>query len=214
MNLRTILLKYFLPFVLVFMTLSVLSLLPSVQKTYYPLFKSYTISSLNKALTDTYFKAKPKGENTDYDYNTVAVLFQSKRQLTAVTNEAKRTNTQPRYNYLGFKITIDETFVAPLIFFLCLLLFTPSTPKRKLISLILGTLLILAFAYLIIYFKGLYMVSKSGVRDLAYNQNDINFFQTMHFFFSSVTIVTAVLITWILVTFRKSDLTKLFEQGS
>lgn len=211
MNLKNLILKRFLPLVVLFMTLSILSLNSSIQKVYYPLFEAFTISTLNGGLDDTYFKGKPKGANTDFDYNTIGVLFQSKRVLTAITKEAKRRNLQAQYDYQGFNITIDETFIAPLLFFICLLIFTPGSWKNKGIALILGMALILGFAYLIIYFKGLYMVSKSGVRDVIYDGNSIKFFQLLHFFFSSVTIVTVVLFTWILVSFRKSDLANLFD---
>jgi len=192
------------------MTLSVLSMNSSFQKAVYPVFNNFTIATLNNRLEDTYFKAKPKRAETDFDYNNISVLFQSKRVLTAITSEAKQRGVQATYTYKGFNITIDETFVAPLIFFCCLLIFTPGSLKNKGIAFVLGTLLILSFGYLIVYFKGLYMVSKSGVRDIAYGTNDINFFQLLHFFFSAVTIVTVVLVTWIAVAFRKSDLKKLF----
>lgn len=213
MNLRNLLLKKFLPFVLLFLALSLLSMSSNIQKVYYPIFSSFAAASLNGAISDTYFKAKPKSAQTDFDYNTIGVLFQSKKTLTAVTNEAKRRNVQAKYDYQGFKLKIDETFIAPLIFFACLLIFTPGSWKNKGIAFLIGALLILGFAYLIVYFKGLYMVSKSGVRDLQYAANDISFFRILHFFFSSVTIVTVVLLTWILVSFRKSDLNKLFADS-
>lgn len=210
MKLRKILLKYFLPFVLLFLTLSVFSLLPSVQKVYYPFFEQFTISMLNGNMEDVYFQAKPKSAKTDLDYNTVGVLFNSKSALTAIAMEARRRNIQAEYKYKGFNVTIDETFIAPLIFFVSLLLFTPGGIAKKLIAFLVGTLLILGFSYCIVYFKGLYMVNKSGVRDFLYSQNDLNFFQLAHFTFSSVTAVTVVLVVWILVAFRKSDLNKLF----
>ena len=211
MNLKNLILKKFIPLVVLFMTLSILSMNSAIQKVYYPVFEAFTISTLNSGLTDTYFKGKPKRTNTDFDYNKIGVLFQSKRVLTAITEEAKRRNLQGQYDYQGFNITIDETFIAPLLFFICLLIFTPGSWKNKGIALILGMALILGFAYLIVYFKGLYMVSKSGVRDMTYEANSIQFFQILHFFFSSVTIVIVVLLTWILVSFRKSDLAKLFD---
>ncbi len=212
MNLRNILLKKFLPFVLLFFVLSLLSMSSNIQKVYYPVFTSFATSVLNNSITDTYFKDKPKTAQTDFDYNTIGVLFQSKKVLTEATNEAKRRNVKAQYNYQGFKLKIDETFIAPLIFFACLLIFTPGSWRNKSLAFLLGTLLILGFAYLIVYCKGLYMVSKSEVRDLQYAPNDINFFKILHFFFSSVTIVTVVLLTWILVSFRKSDLNKLFTE--
>jgi len=213
MNLRNLILKKFLPLVVLFLTLSILSLNSTIQKVYYPVFEAFTVSALNGRLTDTYFKGRPKGATTDLDYNNIGVLFQSKRVLTAITKEAKRQNLKAQYDYQGFQITIDETFIAPLLFFTCLLIFTPGSWQNKGLAFLLGVLLILGFAYLIVYFKGLYMVSKSGVRDLQYAANDISFFRLLHFFFSSVTIVTVVLLTWILVAFRKSDLAKLFEMS-
>ena len=211
MNLRHLILKKFLPLVVLFMTLSVLSLNSTIQKSYYAVFETFTISVLNGRLADTYFKGKPKEAATDFDYNTIGVLFQSKRVLTAITQEAKRRNLQAQYDYKGFNITIDEMFIAPLLFFTCLLIFTPGSWQNKGIAYIFGVFLIMGFAYLIVYFKGLYMVSKSGVREMIYDSNSLDFFQLLHFFFSSVTIVTVVLLTWILVAFRKSDLARLFE---
>ncbi|MEM1120699.1 MAG: hypothetical protein AAGJ18_09635 [Bacteroidota bacterium] len=211
MNLKQLLLKKFLPFFLLFMVLSIGSMNGDFQKAVYPFFSNFSTTILNNRLTDTYFKAKPKNAQTDFEYNKISVLFQSKRVLSAETRAAQQAKRQPRYKYKGFNVTIDETFVAPLIFFICLLIFTPGSWKNKGIALVIGSIFILGFAYLIVYVKGLYMVSKSGVRDLAYSSNDINFFQLLHFFFSSVTIVTVVLITWIAVAFRKSDLRKLFE---
>ena len=182
-----------------------------MQQFYYPVFEKFTNSVLNNTITDTYFKGKPKGANTDYDYNTIGVLFQSKKVLKAIMAEAKRRNVQARYDYQGFTIKIDESFIAPLSFFICLLLFSPGSLKNKFFAFIIGSLLIMGFAYFIVYFKGLFMVSKSGIRDLQYTANDLNFFKFMHFFFSSVTVVTAVIVTWILVTFKKSDLNNLFD---
>ena len=211
MNLRSLLIKKFFPFVLVFMTLSILSMNSSVQKIYYPAFKSFSVSALNGSLSDTYFKAKPKKEDTDFNYNKIGVLFQSKKTLSTITKEAKKRNLQAQYSYKGFNVTIDETFIAPLLFFFSLLIFTPGKWKNKGLAALIGSLLIMGFAYLIVYFKGLFMVSKSGVRDLAYVTNDINFFQLLHFLFSPVTIVSVVLFIWILVAFRKSNLKEIFN---
>ena len=213
MILKKIILRSFLPFVLVFMVLSMLSMVPFIQKTFYPVFENFSVSLLNTQITDVYFKSKPKSLQTDLDYNTIVVLFNSKKVITAIANEAKRRNLMAQYDYQGFKINIDETFLSPLIFFISLLIFTPGTLKRKLISLMAGMFLILCFSYLMVYFKGLFMVGKSGVRDFQYSQNDVNFFQAMHFFFSPVTVVSVVLITWVLVAFRKSDLKKLFDRS-
>lgn len=211
MSLRNLIVNKFLPLVVLFMTLSVLSLNSTIQKSYYYAFESFTIATLKGGLKDTYFKGKPKGAATDFDYNTIGVLFQSKSILSAITKEAKARNLQAQYDYQGFNLTIDETFIAPLLFFTCLLIFTPGSWKNKGVAFIFGVCLIMGFAYLIVYFKGLYMVSKSGVREMIYDSNSLKLFQLLHFFFSSVTIVTVVLLTWILVAFRKSDLAKLFE---
>jgi len=62
MDLKHILLRYFLPMTICFFGLSLLNLIPSIQKAYYPIFEKYTLGIVTASQPDIYFKSRPGGE--------------------------------------------------------------------------------------------------------------------------------------------------------
>ena len=204
MDLKHILLRYFLPMTICFFGLSLLNLIPSIQKTYYPIFEKYTLSIATAGQPDMYFKSRPGGETDPNNYNKITVLHNTKKHLQAIIDRSRATGRQGQYDYKGFIVTIDEHFITPLIFFFSLLLVTPGNWKRKLINFLIGSVLIMGFAYLTIHFKSLHMVATSGVLGVV-DANTLKGYKLISYLFSSITTITVVLIVWILLAFRKSD---------
>ncbi len=204
MDLKHILLRYFLPMTICFFGLSLLNLIPSVQKAYYPIFEKITLSTLTTSQPDMYFKSRPGGETDPKNHNKITVLHNTKKHLQAIIDRSRATGQQGQYDYKGFIITIDEHFITPLIFFFSLLIVTPGNWKRKLINLMIGSVLIMGFAYLTVYFKGFYMVANSGVLGVV-DANTLKGYKLISFLFSSITTITIVVLVWILLAFRKSD---------
>ena len=112
------------------------------------------------------------------------------------------------YNYSGFVVPLGGTFIAPLVFFISLLLVTPDKISRKIGHLIVGGLLIIGYTCITIHFQGLYMVAESGVTGINYHPSDLKVYKLLHYACSSVTSITVVLLIWIL-TLRKSNLNRL-----
>jgi len=185
-------------------------MLPAVQQTYYPFFEKISLAALTNSQPSIYFKAKKGTENNSADANKVSLLFNSKKTLQQEIDRSRATGQTGNYKYAGFVLAIDETFTAPLIFFLSLLLITPGKWPRKLLGFIVGTALVLGFTYLTVRFKGLHIVAESGLAGVAYTANELKATKLLHYAFSSVTSITVVLLIWILVAFRKSDLKNLF----
>jgi len=185
-------------------------MIPAVQQTYYPFFEKISLAALKNSQPNMYFKAKKGTEQDPNDANKVTLLFNSNSTLKKEMKRAKATGTQGNYKYAGFVLALDETFIAPLIFFFSLLLITPGKWSKKLLGFIIGTALVLGFTYLTVRFKGLHLVAESGVSDVAYSPNELKAAKLLHFALSSVTSITVVLLVWILVSFRKSDLKNLF----
>jgi len=71
----------------------------------------------------------------------------------------------------------------------------------------------MGFAYLTIYFRGLYLVATSGVLG-ELDANTIKGYKLISFLFSSITTITVVLIVWILLAFRKSDFKKFLAEST
>ena len=204
MNLKTILLRYFLPMTVCFFGLSILNLSPAIQKTYYPFFEKFTLNTLIPSQPDIYFKIK---EGEPDNYNQIPVLYNTKKRLQAIIDRSRATGQPGEYTYKGFELPIDEFFVTPLIFFFSLLAFTPGDWKRKILNFFIGILLIMGFAYCTVYFRGLHMVAESGVLGVL-DGRTLKAYKLLSYAFSSISTITVVLLVWILLAFRKSDLQK------
>ena len=209
MNLRRILLRFFLPMVGSFFILSLVSMLPAVQKVYYESFQDFALSAVENSDPAIHYKVK-KGMEDEGAPSAVTLLFNSKQYLQALINRAKVTG-QHNYDYFGITVNINEHFITPLIFFFSLLLVSPGNWKRKLLNFFLGSLLIIGFAYLTVRFKAFYSVAEAGMPGLIYDAREIKAYKVMSFFFSSVTTITVVLLVWILSAFRKSEMKQLFS---
>lgn len=208
MNIKPILKYYFLPLVFYFFAISLLSNIPVIQEAYYPFFEKISLLTLKKSQPSIYFKARQGTEEMPNSPAKLTILFNTKTYLQKLMNEAKRTGKQGKYNYVGFVVSIDETFIAPLVFFISLLLVTPGTISRKTGNLMLGGLLIIGFTCMTVYFKALYSVAESGIITINH-PNELKLLKLLHYAFSSVTSVTVVILVWILLTLRKSNLSKL-----
>jgi len=212
MNIRSILLRYFLPLLICFFGLSLISTIPAVQKTYYSAFEKLALSAVKTSQAGVYFKTKNWSETEMKDPNVVNVMFNSEVYLRRLMAYNKGRTTKVPYDYKAFTVSIIESFTAPLIFFFSLLLVTPSNWRRKLISFLVGSMMILIFAYLTIRFQGYYAVSTSAIEGFLFDAGAMKLYRILHFAFSPVSTITVVLFTWILVAFRKSDFENLFAK--
>lgn len=201
MTLKKKVFGYFLPAVLTFSVLVYLASIPAIQKSYYPAFEQFTLMAVSNSQPDIYFKTKTGTTQTPENPNQVVLLFNSKAYLKELLKEAISTGKRGSYDYKGFVIYITDFFTTPLIFFCCLLIFTPGTWSRKLISLLIGSLIILGFAYLTVQFRGLYMVAQSNVIDM--HEKDVEWYQLLTYAFSDVATITVALLTWVLLAFQK-----------
>jgi len=211
MNLRHILLKYFLPMVASFFVLSFVFMIPTIQNTYHSLFAgiSQSAASFNKPYL--YFTTKKGSETAPEHPDKVRVLFNTNAYLQAIIdiNRTKPTGQKVAYDYKGFELSISEYFITPLIFFFSLLLVTPGKIPRKMLNFLIGSLLIIGFAYLTVRFRSNYAIVEAGLPGMSFDPREIKGYKLLSYVFSSVTTVTVVLLTWILLAFRRSDLKNL-----
>ena len=204
MKLKVKLFRYFFPAVLSFFVLVGLAAIPSVQKWYCPIFKDFILVAASSGQSTIYFKIKEANKKNAGISNNVVVLFNSKAYLQSLIEQAKATGKKGAYDYKGFEITVTDYFTTPLLFFFCLLLYTPSALHQKLLSLLMGSAAIIGFAYLTIQFKSFHMVAESGIMD--YSTNQATFYELLAYVFSNVATITVALLAWILLAFRESTL--------
>lgn len=206
MTLKRKLLRYFLPMVLTFSILSMLSTFSAVQTLYYRVFEKITLVAASKAQPEIYFKTKRGTLQTPADPNQVVLLFNSKAYLQSLLDKAENDRQKVAYPYKGFVIYITESYMTPLIFFLSLMLLSPNSWTNKLIAGLLGIGLILSFAYLSVHFKTIFLVADSGVTNTPVDTRDKQLYELLSYLFSNVTTITVAILTWILLTFNKNNI--------
>ena len=194
-----------------FFVLSFVFMIPAVQNSYYSFFEKMALSAATSSNSDVYFKAKKGSEAAPNHPDKTTILFNSKAYLKALVDRAKATGQTGSYDYKGFVVTISGYFITPLIFFFSLMLVTPGAIGRKLVNFILGSILIIGFAYLTVMFRSYFAVAESDLPGMSFSPREIKAYKLLSFALSSVTTITVVLLLWILLAFRKSDLHKAFD---
>lgn len=206
MNLRHILLRYFLPMVASFFVLSFVFMVPAIQNSYYSLFEKVSLFAASSHQPDLYFKTQKGSEEAPGNPDKVTILFNTNDYLRAIIKRSRATGQQGVYDYKGFVLSISENFTTPLIFFFSLLMVTPGKLPRKLLNLLIGSLLIIAFAYLTVRVRSNFAIAEAGLPGMSFDPREVKGYKILSYAFSSVTTVTVVLVVWILLAFRKSDL--------
>ena len=194
-----------------FFVLSFVFMIPTVQNSYYSFFEKIALSAATSSNSDVYFKAKKGTEEAPNHPDKTTILFNSKSYLQALVERAKATGQQGVYDYKGFVVTITEYFITPLIFFFSLMIVTPGAIGRKLFNFLLGSLLIIGFAYLTIRFRSCFAIAESGLPGMSFSPREIKAYKLLSFALSSITTITIVLLLWVLLAFRKSDLRNAFD---
>jgi len=194
-----------------FFVLSLLAMVPAVQNTYYSVFEKIALSSASSNHSDLYFKTKKGSEEAPGNPDKVTILFNTNAYLKAIIERSRATGQQGVYDYKGFVLSISEYFITPLIFFFSLLLVTPGKIPRKLLNFLLGSLLIIGFAYLTIRFRSNFAIVEAGLPGMSFDPQEIKGHKLLSYAFSSVTTITVVLLVWILLAFRKSDIQKVLN---
>ena len=202
MTLKKKVFGYFLPAVLTFTGLVYLGSISSIQQLYYPFFEHLSLRAVSSNQPDIYFKTEKSNARTPNNPNQIVLQFNSKVYLKKLLKEAKITGKRGTYDYKGFVIYITDFFTTPLIFFCCLLSFTPGAWSRKLIALLTGSLIIIGFAYLTVQFRGQYMVAQSGILDI--HEREVEWYQLLTYAFSDIATIKFALLEWILLAFQKN----------
>jgi len=197
MNIKSILLRYFLPLMGCFLGLSILNTLPSVQQVYSPILEKISIDAMTRTQSDIFFKAKKEANDQLLSTNQLTVYFNSKKQLQRMYDEAKVSGQTAHFNYKGFPIELDKYYITPLIFFFSLLLISPFKWFEKIASFLIGGGLLMGFAYWTVIVKGYFMIAIAGLPDMIFTTSEMKYYTLLHYLFGTVTTISLVLIMWL-----------------
>ncbi len=208
---RRYLLRYFLPFCLLYGALIGTSYLSGVRSAWFSFARSHTEGALNTVLPKAMFITDPARMGIKEEGHENFTIAFANRQAVEDARKVKGKKTV-NVDFRNFKLNITEFYLMPLFFLFTLILITPISWKRKGIALFLGLLLLYLFKCFHLYIVGLYQLDQSqlGVYELGQTGKTIvgRLRLTLH---TALAFILPVFI-WIGVCFRTDDW-KSFRQG-
>lgn len=202
------LLRYFLPFCLLYGLLVGLSYTAPVRAGLFSFARTNTARVLNTTLSDAMFITDPAMlgiKEEGHERFTIAYANRAavENQLKA---DRKRGKDRPdEVDFKNFSLNLTEFYLLPLIFLFALIMVTPISWKRKGIALLIGFFLLYLFKAFHLYIVGLYQIDQNdiGIYELGTTAKMVvsRLRLTLH---TALAFVLPVFI-WIGVCFRGDD---------
>ncbi len=200
--------RYLLSFLVVFITLNCISLIPKVGAACNQIFRKPTESILKTMLPKAYLQLKPSADSPD----VIRIEYASKKQVDEQV-KAARTARKATTPINGMELTIKfySTFLVFYIFFITLTLISPITWKEKSYNFIIGSLLFYLYKILKLYLLCLVTFSHPNIG--IYNLSDFWYkaFQSILSFFAMGTDMVIILVLWATLTFRNNNWSELLK---
>ncbi len=147
----------------------------------------------------------------DNKKSDLAIVFFNKNERYLAQRTANQVGEMVRLKQGRVGISTWYIFYLPICLFVSLLIASHVSMDRKLRVLLLGSVLILLFGYLKLYFTLFFYVDNSGMSPLS----DGSFLTTLGvFLYKTISVnpaanATIPVIIWLLLTFRKKDFQQL-----
>ncbi|MBI1226579.1 MAG: hypothetical protein GC192_15205 [Bacteroidetes bacterium] len=191
--------RYLLLFLVLFISLNGISLIPKVGAICNQIYLKPTESILKTMLPKAYLQLKPSPESPD----VIRIEYASKKQVDEQVNAA-RTAKQATTPINGMELTIKfyNTFLVLYIFLITLTLISPVSWKDKAYNLIIGSVLFYLYKTLKLYLLCLVTFAHPNIG--IYHLSDFWYkaFQAILSFLAVGTDMVVVLVLWAMLTFR------------
>lgn len=203
---RTYFIRYFLPFLLVYLALLGISHLPPIRENLKDFARTKTGQVLNRTLPKAIFISDPQQLNLEESSSLITLAYANRAALD--TQRKQQQVVAMDFQVLNYEL--DQIYLTGLFFFLALVLVTPVSWRRRIISVFVGGALLFLINTFVISILALEKIanSKIGIYDLSAESLKIVAFLG-NLFNNAVVFVVPVFI-WAIVCFRRGDLKLLF----
>lgn len=200
-------LKYFGIFILIYGTLTAISLLPPVGSAFNHLYRQPSQFILQTTLPKAYIQLK--SDNTAPDL--IRAEFASKEKVQQQIEEAKKTG-QAKTPIQGnsFEFGFYNLFLSFILFLFVLILLSPLNKKEKIISILIGTLIFYFYSVFKMYLALLSHFNEPEIAIYQTGGSTLKFAQSILYYMSLGTNMLVVLIIWAVFVFRKNNCSALF----
>jgi hypothetical protein len=204
-------LKYFGIFILIYGTLTAISLLPAVGSAFNYIYRQPSQFILQTALPKAYLQLKSEKNTPDL----IRAEFASKEKVQQQIEEAKKTG-QAKTPVQGnsFEFGFYNLFLSFILFLFVLILLSPLNKKEKIISILIGTLIFYFYSVFKMYLALLSHFNEPEIAIYHTGESTLKFAQSILYYMSLGTNMLVVLIIWAVFVFRKNNWNALFGAPS
>ena len=201
-KIKTFLLRYLLPFVLIYSLLTILSYLPAPQENIKNFARTQTGKELNFSLTKALFISDTKRINVKEEASQITLAYGNR----AVIDEQIKGRKNVGMDLRVINFQYEQAYLIGLFFFLSLLLITPISWKRKFISLGLGLVLLYLINSFFIYIITIDHISDSEMGIYTLGTKMESFLELLINILNNAISFVIPVIIWGLLSFRRGDI--------
>ena len=191
-------LKFFLRFLLVYIVLTALSLIPAVGSIFHSAYRPAAQGLLQVMYPKAYIKAQPSNgvpETLSIEYASKELIRQ---QQTGRTSNFKVPGKA--YNFKFYNL-----FLSFYILLVSLIVLSPLPRRELMVSLILGTILFYLYTLFKVALTFFVILERSGMDVLEVNPGVLKVAKGVLYYQSMGTTVLIVLLIWAGLVFRKGN---------
>ncbi|MEM0994448.1 MAG: hypothetical protein AAF847_10160 [Bacteroidota bacterium] len=205
--LKSISLRYLLPFLAIYLGLLAFSYLPPVRTGIKDIARTRTGKLLTSLLPDAIFISDPNRINHTELNSQITLAYGNRAAITQAVRQEGSVGVDVRL--LSYEL--DPTFLMGTFFFIALVLISPVTWKRKGISLLIGGLLLYAFNAVLVYAFAIQRIASADIGIYELSAQQFNWYKGIGNVLNNANIFVIPLVVWGLLTFRREDLKRFVD---
>ena len=202
-------LKYFLRFILLYILLTGLSLIPAVGSAFNVMFRTSAEKGLTVIFPKAYIKAKGDRENPDL----LRFEFASKAKVKEMSKKNRQGANNKAFQIPGkiYDFKFYNLFLTFYVFLITLILLAPLPRKEILLNLLIGTILFYGYSFFKAALTLYALFIKPETAIYQPSTGWINFWEKVLYFQTLGVAVLVVILIWALLVFRRGNWKKVFS---
>ncbi len=201
LSVKSILLRYVFPFIFSYSVLLGISYIPPVRTNIKHIARTQTGKVLTLLLPDAIFISDPKRIGHPEKDSQITLAYANKAVITAAMKQNRVVNMDARLLYYE----VDNAFLMPLFFFFSLLMITPISWKRKVVSLLLGGFFLYLLTSILLYVFAIQRISSADIGIYSLTEQQLRYYYSIGEVLNNANIFILPVLIWGIIALKKDD---------
>lgn len=202
--LKRFLVRYLLFFLLIYVALLSISHIPALRNNIKDWCRARTERVLTRRLPDAIFISDPKRIGQTEKASQITLAYGNRAEITEAVQGAGSAGMDVKLlNY-----EVDPIFLMGYFFFLSLLIVSPIPWKRKLLSFVIGSVLLYWITNYALYVFAIEKIANADIGIYELSDRQRTYYSTIGKILNNAIIFVFPVLIWGIVSFRKGDLSQ------